>query len=290
VRRYAIAFALLCTGCPVKPPASQFPNGQAAIDSMRKTTLCARGLSAEAKVDYLGPKDRVRVDVSVMALKRANLRLSVLAFNNMVATLATNGDKFQLQNFQTKQFLYGPAQPCNMARLTTLSLPPHVLTDALLGQAPVLKHEPAQVAIEWDGSGYYVVRFPGTNDSNEELHLEVHPDDWNKPWGDQRLRVIDILVKQKGYTLYHVDFDDFQAAKTGEPIKDPEGIDPPIMPSGPACDAELPRKIHVEVPEEGNDVRFRYDKAFWNPPLPLGANQFVLPPLAGLQPIYVDCQ
>src|SRR5207247_369799 len=145
----------------------------------------------------------------------------------------------------------------------------------------------AQTTIEWDGSGYYVVKFPGTNDSNEELHLVPHPDDWNKPYGEQRLRILDVLVKQKGYTLYHVDFDDHQPTKTGDPIPDPEGIDPPTAPSGPQCTAEIPRKIHVEVPEEGNDVRFRYDKVFWNPPLPLGPNQFVLPPVPGLERVNI---
>lgn len=286
--RYALFF-LLCTGCPTKPPPSQFPNGQAALDRMRATTFCTRGVLAYANVDYLGPKDRVRVDVSVMALKPSNIRLGVFAFNNLVAELATNGKDFQLANMQTKQFLYGPAQPCNIGRLTTLSLPANVLTDALLGQAPVLKHDAAQTTMEWDGSGYYVVKFAGTNDSNEELHLAPHPDDWNKPWNEQRVRVLDVVVTQKGYTLYHVDFDDHKPTATAPPIKDDAGVDPDIPPSGPACTAEIPRKIHVEVPEEGNDVRFRYDKVSWNPPLQFGNNQFILQPVPGLQPVYVNC-
>lgn len=49
--------------------------------------------------------------------------------------------------------------------------------------------------------------------------------------------------------------------------------------------------IHVEVPEEGNDVRFRYDKVVrWNPPLPLGTRQFMLDSRAfpGLQMVNVS--
>ncbi len=283
---FAVGAALLCTACPTKPPASQFPNAQAAIDRMRKSAECARGVQAEsAKVDFLGPKQRIRVEVSLIALKQANLRMDVIAFSNTVATLATNGHDFQLANMQTKQFLYGPATPSNMARLTTLNVPGHVLVAALLGQAPILKHDQSAATIAWDGSGYYVVAFPGTQDSNEEIHLVPHPDDWNKPWAEQRVRVLDVLVKQKGYVLYHADFDEHAPTTTGDPIVDDAHIEPDIPPSGPPCNAEIPRRIHVEVPEEGNDVRFRYEKVRWNPALT--TNLFNLSPIPGLQPVYV---
>jgi hypothetical protein len=275
-------------GCPMAPPPSQFPNAQAAIDRMRASTMCARGIQAEnAKVDFLGPKDRVRVDVSLIAVKQANLHLDVFAFNNTVATLVTDGTSFALANMQTKQFLYGPATSSNMARLTTLDIPGHVLVAALLGQAPILKHQDSAATIAWDGSGYYVVKFPGTNDSSEELHLVPHPDDWNKPFAEQRVRVLDVLVQQKGYVLYHADFDEHKPTTTADGIAPVIPGDPTIPPSGPPCSAEIPMRIHVEVPEEGNDVRFRYDTVRWNPPLQ--PNIFQLSPQAfpGLQVINV---
>lgn len=254
---------------------------------MRASTFCARGIKAEnAKVDILNRKDRLRMETSFIAEKQSHLHLTVFVMNNIAAELATDGSQFQFANMQTKQFLYGPATPQNIARLTTLDIPVHVLVSALLGQAPVLKHDPAQATIEWSG-GHYVVRFPGTNDSSEELQLDVHPDDWNKPFAEQRLRVIDVLVKQKGYVLYHADFDEHKSIPTSDPILPEIPGDPTIAPSGPACTAEIPMRIHVEVPEEGNDVRFRYDKVWWNPPLL--SNVFTLSPQAfpGIQVINV---
>ena len=41
---------------------------------------------------------------------------------------------------------------------------------------------------------------------------------------------------------------------------DPVNIDPTIQPSGPVCDAEVPRRIHVEVPVPEADVRFVYQQ------------------------------
>ena len=41
----------------------------------------------------------------------------------------------------------------------------------LHGEAPVLKHEPQQVAIAWSGKGYYVVTIPSTREADEEIHM-----------------------------------------------------------------------------------------------------------------------
>lgn len=285
---FAVGAALLCTGCPTKPPPSQFPNAQAAIDRMRASAACGNGVNADAKVDYFTPKERARVEVLILAVKPARLRMNVNVFNTNAGTLTSDGQRFALEDIRNKRFLYGPAKPCNIARLIGVSIPGHALVDVLRGQAPILTHDQNAATIAWDGSGYYVVAFPGTHESNEELHLVPHPDDWNKPWAEQRVRVLDILVKQKGYVLYHAELDEHEPTATAAPIVDAEHIDPDIPPSGPACNAEIPRRIHVEVPEEGDDVRFRYDKVSWNPPLT--PNVFNLQPSPGLTPQAVDCE
>jgi hypothetical protein len=74
----------------------------------------------------------------------------------------------------------------------------------------------------------------------------------------------------------------------GTPRVDPDGLDPPIPPSGPPCVIEVPRKIHIEVPEDDQDVQFRYDSVVVNPPLPEGV--FRQPVPAGLQRVRVDCE
>jgi hypothetical protein len=127
----------------------------------------------------------------------------------------------------------------------------------------------------------------GTNDADEEIHLVPRDEDWNLPWQQQRLRVLDVLVRQRGVVLYHAEMSDHASAQMAKPRIDADGVDPPIMPSGPMCTAELPRKIHVEVPSLQEDVQFRYDTVTWNPPLPQGV--FTQMPVAGMPTTPVTC-
>ena len=56
---------------------------------------------------------------------------------------------------------------------------------------------------------------------------------------------------------YHRAAEEEVFAAMGKPRVDPDGIDPPVPVSGPVCQAELPRRIHVEVPGKDEDVQFR---------------------------------
>jgi hypothetical protein len=118
--------------------------------------------------------------------------------------------------------------------------------------------------------------------------LAPSTDDIDKPWDTQRMRLLDVKVWQKGELLYHAELRDHQAAPMSAPLIDAAGIDPPLAPSGPVCETEVPRRIHVEVPNLGEDVIFRYDTIAWNPPLPV--DTFVQAPRDGLQMMRVMCE
>lgn len=257
---------------------------------MHATGACALGVQGTTKADYLGPQGRVRIEVKLIARKPANLRMDAINpfTHGPVGTLTSDGKNFALMDMQNKKFLVGPALPCSIGMLLGgVQLPGHVIVDALRGEAPVLRHaQPGSIA--WDGSGYYVIRLAGTSDASEEIHLLPHPDDWNKPWGDQRVRVLDFSVVQKGYMLYHVALDDHHPIQTAPAFVDPEHIDPDILPSGPACNAEIPRRIHIESPAQGADLRLSYTEAAWNPPLQ--PNVFAQQALPGLVRQPVDCE
>jgi hypothetical protein len=102
------------------------------------------------------------------------------------------------------------------------------------------------------------------------------------------MRVLDVMVEQQGYVLYHAELMNHAPAVMASPRIDPDGISPPIPPSGPFCDAEIPRRIHVEVPEPKADVRFTYEEIMWNPPLVDGI--FDPPPPTGMRVEFVECQ
>lgn len=285
----ASLLALGSMACGTPPPRSMVPDARAALDRLHASQDCGIGIQAAAKIDHFGSQGRVRGDLLMFAIWPAKLRMDVIGPMNVgiVATLASDATRFSLADLREKRFFFGPAKACNIARLTTVPMPGHVLVSLLRGEAPVLKHQPAAATISWSSSGYYVVKIPSTRDAEEEIHLAPHPSDLGLPWQQQRMRLVDVEVRQEGYVLYHAALGDHRPAAMGKPRVDPDGIDPPIPVSGPMCQAELPRKIEVEVPSKKADVQFRYEDVTWNPPLVEGL--FEQQPQPGLQLERVNC-
>jgi hypothetical protein len=268
--RRLLLLGVVSLACGKPPPASLFPDGEAALARMHATYACTRGVGAEAKLDYIGPGGRVRGNVLYLAAAPARLRLDLFSpFGAMLSTLTSDGASFRLADTTKREFWRGPANACNMARFTRIRLPPSVLVDLFRGEAPVLKHpgSPAQGA--WDG-GRYVVRVAGAHGATERIELEPIPADFERPWAEQRVRVLGVAVEQQGVPLYSVTMADHKKTLTAPPRVDPDGIDPPVPPSGPACEAELPRRLHIEVPGEDHDLVIAVVEASHNPPLVSG--------------------
>jgi hypothetical protein len=248
------------------------PTADDAIARLHTTQDCGAGIHTTAKADLFASKEgRIRTDLLAFATWPNRLRMDIVSpFGVTLATLTSDGDKFAFNNLRERRFLYGPATACNISRFTSVPLPGHVLASLLRGDAPVLKHTAADTTIAWDKSGAYAVTIKGNNGSEERLLLAPHPDDFGKPWSEQRFRLVDVEVQQQGIVLYHAELDGHKPAPMDKPMVDPDGIDPPTPTSGPQCTADLPRKLHVEVPNRHADIQFRYDSVTWNPPLPEG--------------------
>ena len=282
---------LALPACGTPPPASQVPNAQAAIDRVHATQDCGIGIHTAAKIDHFGEGGRIRGDLLIYALWPARIRMDVIGPMNVgiISTLTSDGTTFALADMRDRRFLTGKAKACNIARLTSVPMPGHVLVSLLRGEAPILKHDAAAATVSWDRGGYYVVKIPSTREAEEEIHLAPNPADFGLPWNQQRFRVVDVEVKQQGIVLYHAQLDDHRPAAMAKPQIDADGIDAPLPPSGPTCTAELPQRIHVEVPNKSEDVLFRYESVTWNPPLTDGMFQQPVPP-PGLEPGRVDCE
>lgn len=279
--------ALVLAACGVKPPPSRFPSADDALGRMRATYACANGVQGEAKVDSFTPKGRIRGDLILTAVVPARVRFDVVSFGTTLYTLASDGERFQMLDVKEKQLLHGPASPCNLARLTQVPIPGHALVALLRGEAPVVTHQPAGATITWDSDGFYRLVLSSVHEAREEIHLEVRPSDFDKPWAQQRVRITDVRVTQAGVDLYHAEMRNFDIPKTATDRVDPDGIDPNIPAIGPVCDAELPRSIRMQVPNTEQDVVFQYKEAKWNPPIIPGA--FKLEPPAGVRSVYVTC-
>jgi outer membrane lipoprotein-sorting protein len=254
-------------GCPRSPPPSRFPTADLAIAKMRDTLSCSRGVRGESKVDYFGEQGRVRGTTLFVASRPDSIRFDVLSpFGVNLSTLTSDGRNFALLDVGAKVFFRGPASECNVARFLHVPVPPFALVDLLAGEAPVLVHGPSDALIDWD-SGAYRVSISSRHGASEEIRLEPTPEDWNKAWSQQRLRVREVRVRQQGVELYRAVMDDFEAATTSAPSVDPDGLEPDVPPSGPPCTAEIPRRIHVTSEAAGEDVLIEHREIHHNPPL-----------------------
>jgi hypothetical protein len=289
----SLPFAALVAleGCAphVAVPPSAPPNADAALARMHAAFACGNAVQGSGPIDQYILIGRVRAQSMLFAARPGRLRMDIVSpFGVALATLTANDQRFSLADLRDKHFYVGPAAPCNLARLTQVPVPAYVLVELLRGEAPVLRHDGTQATMAWDFHGYWTVSIASTRDAHEEIHLAPRPEDWARPWDQQRLRVLDVRVVQQGFELYHAELDGHAPAPTSGPREDPDNLAPPVPPSGPQCDAEIPRSIHLYVQDPKADVRLQYDQVVWNPPLPEGTFEQAPPP--GMHPEEVLCE
>jgi outer membrane lipoprotein-sorting protein len=264
----ACSGVLACASTP--PPPSRFPSAEEAIARMRATYACSRGVVGDAKVNYFGEKGRIRGSMLFVTSRPERLRFDVVSpFGVTVSTLTSDGKDFSLLDFTSKQFVHGPATECNVARFLHVPVPPFALVALLAGEAPVLVHDPSAASLTWD-SGAYLISIKSSRGASEEIRLEPRPEDWEKPWSEQRVRVRDVRVVQQGIELYEAQLESFRAASTAGPRADPDGIDPDVPPSGPACGAEVPRHVRITSDASAQDVVIVHSEISHNPPITNG--------------------
>lgn len=272
-----------------QPPKSQFPTADDALGRMKSQYACVNGVQGQAKIDHLSKQGRIRGDLFLLAQNPDRVRFEVVSpFGPTLFLLTSDGREFRLLDVKNKQFLFGPPKGCNLARMTQVPIPGHALVSLLRGEAPVLVHQAPQTKITWDGDGgFYRLVLDSKHSALEEIHMAVHPSDFDKPWNEQRIRILDVRIAQMGVDLYHVELSNHAPFKTAPPRVDPDGLDPDVPPTGGPCDAEVPRSIHMKVPNTEDDVIFQYKEGNWNPPVIEGA--FTQQEASGVTKGFVDC-
>lgn len=258
---------LLAGACHRAAPPSRFPSARDAIERMRGSIACSRGLMGEGTFDYFGDEGRVRAKTLYVVARPKRLRFDVVnPMGGVLSTLTSDGSTFAYSDLRERVFLLGPADECNLEQALKVPLPPEALGELLSGQAPILVHGPNDARLEWE-SGAYVIDIASEFQATERVRLVPRDEDWERPWQEQRLRVLDVRVAQRGRVLYEASLDEHRAASTAEPRQDPDGLEPDILPSGPSCDAEVPRRVRFLVPGAGRDIVFVQGEVHHNPPL-----------------------
>ena len=278
LRGSALLVAIACAAGCARTPPSLFPSAEVALDRMRATSACSRAVQGEATLDYFGEGGRVRGKMLYLGAAPARLRFDVYSpFGVTLSTLTSDGERFSLLDLRTKEYFHGPATTCNVERFTRVPVPPFALVELLRGQAPVLVHAPDQAHVEWRssffGGGRYVLEVRGAHSARQEIELKPRPEDFDKPYAEQRLRVESVRVWQEDYELYRAELAGHRTARRRPVEPTPEEVDlgiPPLPPSGPICDAELPRRVRISVPESGQDLVIRNEQIWHNPGLAEG--------------------
>jgi hypothetical protein len=254
-------------GCYRAPPASRFPDARSLLSRLHEQQSCSRGLAGEGKLDYFGKEGRVRGTVLFMASSPDRVRLDVVSpFGATISTLTSDGKDFSLLDLRQKLFLRGPANACNLSQFTRVPMPPHALVSLLRGEAPLLSHSAADATLSWEG-GRYLVRIQSKHAATEEIAISPRDADFDKPYAEQQLSLESVAVRQQSYVLYRAELEQHDATATAPPSADPDGIEPDVPPSGPACEARAPRRLHLEVPAEEQDLVLSISELAHNPPL-----------------------
>jgi len=273
---------LLLVGACGGPPPSRFPDAAAALERMRATVACSRGIVAEAKVDVFDHAARVRGRVGVLTNLPDNLRLDAFSpFGVNLSTLTADRERFTLFDLRERTVLEGQPTPCNIARFIQVPLPAFVLGQLLRGEAPVIAFEPGRAKLDWKsplfGASGYVVTLGGRGGVTEQIWMVPHPADHDAPYTQQRVRVTRVEVREHDEVMYQVGLAEHESAVTAGVREDPDGLEEPLAPSGPPCRAEIPRRIHLELPSRRKDVVIRLENVRHNPPLVPGVFHQALP-------------
>jgi hypothetical protein len=267
----------LVAACHRAAPASRFPSPRDAIDSMRASVACSRGLAGEGAFDYLGDEGRIRAKTLYVVARPRRLRFDVVnPLGGVLSTLTSDGQIFAFMDLRERLFLTGPADECNLEQALKVPVPPEALGDLLSGQAPILVHRPEQARLGWE-SGAYVLRIDSEYAAAEEVRLVPRDEDWERPWQEQRLRVLEVRVSQQNLVLYDARLEEHRAASTASPRVDADGLEADVPPSGPSCNAEVPRRLRFVVPGAGRDIVFIQNDVQHNPPLAAGLFRQVPP-------------
>lgn len=155
-------------------------------------------LSGEAKLRVNSPGGKGAVSIFVALMHPALLHLEALDFfGRPRAVLVSNGETFDLYQAEEGQYFRGPATPRNIGRIAPVALAPAELVAIMLGRAPRIPPQTADLTLDPEKLAYRVVLKAGP----------VTQTLWVDP---ARLRVTQSEIR--GVSAYDLRFADFQKA------------------------------------------------------------------------------
>lgn len=292
---WALLLGSVSAGCH-SPPTAQFPTVEAALVRLSEQTSCSRAIQGDASLIVTAPLFKRTGQLLYKAEAPERVRFDLYSsFGVTLSTLTSDGVNFSLFNLDEKSFFYGPAKTCNLKRFTQVAIPPFALVELLRGRPPVLEHQPEGAKIKFKSRlfsrGRYVIEVQGEHQASQRLEVAVPIEDWEKPLHEQRLRLLSVRVEQAGELLYEAELSEHYSVSRAKNQLSPEELEmgiAPILPSGPECSSEVPRKIEFSVPGSSATLTIENHEVFHNPGQVPGAFTQELP--QGVRTQFTDCE
>jgi outer membrane lipoprotein-sorting protein len=258
----AVTALLAVTSCccgpgPVNGPAS-VPSADTLIAELRGHQAQLHSLRGATKMDYISPEGRTKVTVNLAVARPGRLRLEAEnpISGHTEGTLVTDGRTFALLDVRANRFLRGPALACNVARMTRIAMPPDDVALILLGSAPLLPHERAEVGYVSAGGGREVLTLHLRGGARERIAVSRRTRD-----------VVEAeLQGADGRPIWRLAHEDFRSVGS----------------------VRLPRKTKFAEPRGKSDILIRYKDVEANAAIP--DTVFTLAPPPGMVVNVVGCE
>jgi outer membrane lipoprotein-sorting protein len=252
-----LAVAACCGPGATNGPAS-LPTADTLLKEIRGRQEQVRSLRGETKMDYMSPEGRTKVTVNLAVARPGRLRFEAEnpVTGTTEGTLVTDGRTFALLDPRANRFLRGPALACNVARMTRIAMPPDDVALILLGSAPLVAHERAEVGHTRDGGGREVLTLHLRGGARERVLVSRKTRD-----------VVEAeLLDAAGRRVWHLVHEDFRAVGG----------------------ARLPRKTRFVEPRGKADILIRFKDVEANATIPDAV--FTLAPPPGILVRTVGCE
>lgn len=159
-RRWGAPFALtiaVVVSCAHAPPANRPyppPTAEELLGALAARQKAVTAASARVRATSWLGGERVRATVNMLIVRDGHLRFEAeVSLEGTVATLATDGNRFELWDMRKNELDRGPACPANVASLVRIPLAPVDVAAVLLGDARLPAGVPDGGAfVTWDPS------------------------------------------------------------------------------------------------------------------------------------------
>lgn len=218
--------ALYCVGCgSAARPANAYGNAADLMADMSVRSDKISSFRITGRVDHFGKEHRIQGKVFLFARLPSKLRVDLLSpFGSTLSVLTVNDGRFAMSDIREDRYLEGPADPCNIARLVRIPLPPEDVARVLVGHTPIID---GAAEVIWSDKGYYRVTI---SDGDRTQLLDVGPDPDVLPLLRSRL-------EDSAGQIYDMSFERWRSVK-GIPI---------------------PHEIRIKMPRDDADLLVRYD-------------------------------